>query len=171
MSTVPRGRFVWYDLMTKDQEKAIDFYSEVVGWKTEDWPNAPTRYAMWKPATGKTIGGSVQLPADQQVPQHWIGYIAMPNVDDSIAAATKLGATVVSPPQDIPTVGRSAVLADPQGAVFAIFTPEGDAPGHEGEPEVGEVSWHELYTTDYKAAFDFYSQLFGWEKSREMDMG
>ena len=174
MSTVPRGRFVWYDLMTTDQEKAIDFYSEVVGWTTEDWPQAPTRYPMWKPAAGGMIGGSVPLPADQAkggVPQHWIGYIATPNVDETIEAAKQLGANVLSPPIDIPTVGRSAVLTDPQGAVFAIFTPEGDAPGHEGAPAEGEVSWHELYTTDWEAAFDFYSKLFGWQKGQAMDMG
>lgn len=168
MSTVPRGRFVWYDLMTTDQEKAIDFYSEVVGWTTEDWPNAPQRYAMWKPAKGRTIGGSIQM---ENMPAHWLGYIATPNVDAAIAAATTLGAKVVSPPQDIPMVGRSAALADPQGAVFGIFAPDGDAPGHEGAAEVGEVSWHELYTTDYEAAFKFYSQLFGWEKGQSMDMG
>jgi uncharacterized protein len=172
MSTTPRGRFVWYDLMTTDQEKAIDFYNEVVGWTTEEWQGAPTRYPMWKPAAGSTIGGSVPLTADQAgIPQHWMGYIATPNVDDTIAAAKKLGATVVSEPIDIPTVGRSAVLSDPQGAIFGIFSPEGDAPGHEGAPEVGEVSWHELYTTDHEAAFAFYSQLFGWEKGNAMDMG
>jgi predicted enzyme related to lactoylglutathione lyase len=127
---------------------------------------------MWKPATGGMIGGSVQLEkATDGEPQHWIGYIATPNVDDTIKAATKLGAKVVSAPTDIPTVGRSAVLSDPQGAVFAIFTPEGDAPGHEGAAEIGEVSWHELYTTDHEAAFQFYSQLFGWQKGRAMDMG
>jgi len=172
MSTAPKGRFVWYDLMTTDQEKAIDFYSEVVGWTTEDWPNAPQRYAMWKPATGGMIGGSVQFPPDQtSLHPHWLGYIATPNVDDTVEQSTKLGGKVVKPADDIPTVGRSAVLADPQGAIFGVFTPEGDAPGHEGAAEVGEVSWHELYTTDYEAAFKFYSQLFGWEKGQSMDMG
>lgn len=171
MSTSARGRFVWYDLMTTDQEKAIDFYSEVVGWTTEDWPNAPQRYAMWKPAKGGMIGGSVQIPREGGPPPHWMGYIATPNVDDTIAAATKLGGKVVSPPMDIPTVGRSAALADPQGAIFGIFTAEGNPPGHEGAPEEGEVSWHELYTTDLEGAFSFYSQLFGWEKGQAMDMG
>ncbi len=172
MSTVPKGRFVWYDLMTTDQEKAIDFYSEVVGWTTEDWPNAPQRYAMWKPAAGGMIGGSVQFPPDQaSLHPHWLGYIATPNVDDTVAQTTKLGGKVVKPADDIPTVGRSAVLADPQGAIFGVFTPEGDAPGHEGTADIGEVSWHELYTTDYEAAFKFYSQLFGWEKGQSMDMG
>lgn len=72
---------------------------------------------------------------------------------------------------DIQTVGRIAVLLDPQGAALAVYTPEGDAPGHDGVPAVGEFSWHELATTDYAAAFDFYSALFGWHKTEEADMG
>ena len=174
MPTEPRGRFVWYDLMTTDQEKAIDFYSEVVGWTTEDFPNAPTRYSMWKAADGHTVGGSTQLPADvakSGTPPHWLGYIATPNVDNTVQEATKLGGKVLVQPADIPTVGRYAVLQDPQGATFAVFTSAGDTPGHEGTPDLGEGSWHELYTTDYNAAFDFYSKLFGWEKDQAMDMG
>ncbi|HJU75831.1 MAG TPA: VOC family protein [Gemmatimonadaceae bacterium] len=174
MPTEPKGRFVWYDLMTTDQEKAIDFYSEVVGWTTEDFPGAPTRYAMWKSPEGANVGGSTQLPADvvqKGVPPHWIGYIATPNVDNTVQEAVKLGAKVLVQPADIPTVGRYAVLEDPQGATFAVFTAAGDTPGREEGPHVGEASWHELYTTDYKAAFDFYQKLFGWEKDQAMDMG
>jgi predicted enzyme related to lactoylglutathione lyase len=68
-------------------------------------------------------------------------------------------------------VGRFAVMSDPQGAVFAIFTPAGQAPGHEGAPELGEFSWHELATTEPPAAFRFYEKLFGWEKTTAMEMG
>ena len=64
-----------------------------------------------------------------------------------------------------------AVLADPHGAVFAVFTPEAAAPGHEGEAQLREFSWHELATHDYPAAFRFYERLFGWEKTSAMDMG
>ena len=38
-------------------------------------------------------------------------------------------------------------------------------------PEVGGFSWHELVTTDHEAAFAFYSEVFGWEKTEAMDMG
>ncbi len=174
MTTVPRGRFVWYDLMTTDQQKAIDFYTKVVGWTTEDFPGAPSRYAMWKLADGALIGGSMTLPTEQAqagIPPHWIGYISTPNVDATVSEATKLGARVLAPPNDIPTVGRYAVLADPQGAVFALFTPSGGPTKPEGPPPAGDVSWHELYTTDYEAAFEFYSKLFDWKKSSAFDMG
>jgi predicted enzyme related to lactoylglutathione lyase len=76
---------------------------------------------------------------------------------------------VVKPPGDIPNVGRFAVLADPQGATFAVFTPGGNqAPP---TPEHGGFSWHELATTDVAAAVRFYGTLFGWSKGRGHDMG
>ncbi len=72
---------------------------------------------------------------------------------------------------DIPTVGRIAVIQDPQGAMIAVYTPADVAPRHDGEPATGEFSWHELSTSDYQAAFDFYAALFGWVKGEAMDMG
>jgi predicted enzyme related to lactoylglutathione lyase len=74
-------------------------------------------------------------------------------------------------PNDVPTVGRFAAMSDPQGAVFAVFTPASQAPGHEGPPVLGEFSWHELATHDQPAAFRFYEMLFGWNKTSAMDMG
>jgi uncharacterized protein len=63
------------------------------------------------------------------------------------------------------------VLADPQGAMFALFSATGEVPGHDGPSKPGEFSWHELATTDQAAALAFYQQLFGWEKTEAMDMG
>lgn len=51
-------------------------------------------------------------------------------------------------------VGRNAVLTDPQGAVFVVFTPARNAPGPEGASRIGEFSWHELAMTDYDAPFN-----------------
>ena len=63
-----------------------------------------------------------------------------------------------------------AVLADPQGTVFAVYTPEAPTPSSD-TPALGEFSWHELATTDPAAALGFYSALFGWEKTNSFDMG
>ena len=168
-----RGRFVWYDLMTTDPDGAGSFYKEAVGWQTAPWEGGPTPYTMWM--NGETsVGGVVQLSEDALeagAPPHWLAYIATPDVDATISRATELGGKVMVPPTDIPTVGRFSVLADPSGAAFAAYTPEGDAPGHEGPGEIGEFSWHELYTSNYSEAFGFYTELFGWEKTDSMDMG
>ena len=165
----PRGRFVWFDLMTTDQAGAIDFYTKITNWGTTVW-EGPSPYTMWTNG-GTALGGIMPLAPEAEAPPHWLAYISSPDTDATVVEANKLGAKTVVAPTDIPTVGRFAVMSDPQGAVFAIYTPAEGAPGHDGPPAVGEFSWHELMTTDQAAAFEFYQRLFGWEKGQSMDMG
>ncbi len=170
--TIPHGRFVWYDLMTSDPDAAQQFYTRIAGWGTQPWGD-PGSYTMWTNG-GAPLGGTVRLPDEliaQGIPPHWLAYVCVRNVDETIREAEKLGGKAMHQPEDIPSVGRFAVLADPQGAALAIFTPAEEPPGHAGEPRLGEFSWHELMTTDYVAAFDFYKTLFGWEKISDFDMG
>ncbi|TNF23418.1 MAG: VOC family protein [Deltaproteobacteria bacterium] len=167
------GRFVWHDLMTPDAEAAKAFYGEVVGWGIQLFEGGKEPYAMWTNADGP-IGGVMVLPAEARAmgaPPHWMAYSATPDLAATVARAEALGARVFVPPTAIPTVGAFAVLADPQGAAFAAFTPEGDAPGGDGPEAVGQFSWHELMTSDPDAAWAFYSELFGWQKQEAMDMG
>ena len=62
-----------------------------------------------------------QVPA--QVPSYWLPYFMVADCDASTAKASSLGAKTMVDPLDIPNTGRFAVLADPQGAMFALFTP------------------------------------------------
>jgi predicted enzyme related to lactoylglutathione lyase len=78
---------------------------------------------------------------------------------------------VLKAPADIPNVGRLAVLTDPQGATFALFTPGAGAPPPGPQPAQGAFSWHELATTDVPGALRFYGELFGWRKGAGHDMG
>jgi uncharacterized protein len=168
-----RGRFVWYDLMTPDPEGAKPFYTAVMGWGIEVWDNPAMQYTMWK-VGDRTIGGIMVMPAEAiagGAKPHWLAYVAVPDVDATTARAQELGAKVMVPPTAIPTVGRFAVIADPQGALIAPYTPDKPRPEAEGKPPVGEFSWHELATTEPEAAFDFYHEIFGWEKTSAMDMG
>ena len=165
----PRGRFVWFELLTSDPEAAPGFYSRVTGWGTAPFPG-PTPYTMWT-SDGVPLGGMMKLPPDTKSSPHWLAHISTPNVDGTVEQAVDLGARVLVPATDIPTVGRFAIMTDPHGASFAVYTPEGPAPGHDGEAQLREFSWHELATHDYPAAFRFYERLFGWEKSQAMDMG
>lgn len=168
-----RGRFVWHDLLTTDPEAAKAFYTAVVGWGTTTWDQMETPYTMW--TAGETpIGGIMQKPAEAVAAgakPEWLAYVTVPDVDAAAARATALGGKVMAPPRDIPTVGRFAVLADPQGAFIAAYKPENAQPEAEGKPPLGDFSWHELATTDHEAAFAFYADLFGWEKTSAMDMG
>jgi len=160
------GRFVWFDLMTPDTEGAKAFYGALINWTTTKWSSGD--YEMWT-AGKEQVGGLMALP-EAGAPPHWLGYVASEDVDAAVKRVEQLGGKVHRPPSDIPEVGRFAVVADPQGAVFALFksstpqaVPEMRKPGH--------VGWAELNTTDWKSAWRFYSELLGWKKVSSMDMG
>jgi uncharacterized protein len=167
--STPRGRFVWHDLMTKDAAAAIEFYKKVAGWGTQKWEGSQP-YTMWT-VDNAPIGGVMAMRAGDSNRPHWLGYVSSPDVDATVADAIGRGAKTHVPPTDIPNVGRFAVLADPQGAAFAVYTAREGSGGTVGPPKRGEMSWHELATTDPVAVFDFYQPLFGWEKTSAMDMG
>jgi predicted enzyme related to lactoylglutathione lyase len=153
-----RGRFIWHELLTTDTAAAAAFYPKVVPWRTQ--PSNMPGYTIFM-AGGTQVGGLMALPADASgTPAHWLVYVGTPNVDATCAQAQGLGARICKAATDIPNVGRFAVLADPQGATFAVFTPSGPPPGP--SPDQGAFSWHELQTTDVAAALRFYGQLVGW---------
>jgi len=169
MSTADvRGRFIWHELLTTDTAGAAAFYPRVVPWRTQ--PSSMPGYTLWM--AGQTqIGGLTALPQEAGgPPPHWLIYVGTPSVDASCLQAQRLGARVLKAPADIPNVGRFAVLSDPQGATFALFTP-GSGPPPGPEPLQGGFSWHELATTDVAGAARFYGELFGWRKGRAHDMG
>jgi len=172
MSEIPLGRFAWYELLTSDPDAAPSFYRPLTGWTTETAEIGGGPYTLW--LNGETpAGGMMQLPEEAVAggaPPHWLVHISTPNLDETVAKATELGATILTS-MTIPTVGSFAIIADPQGAVFSAYQPEGDTPGHDDLAGMGEFSWNELMTSDWEAAWAFYSELFGWKESHAMDMG
>jgi predicted enzyme related to lactoylglutathione lyase len=172
MADNPRGQFVWYDLATSDTDAAIGFYTDLIGWGTQEWEGGPQPYTLWT-NNDAPLGGVMVLPEDAKkagAPPHWMAYIDTPDIDAAVAQVGELGGVVHHPVTDIPGAGKFAVLADPQGAVFSVYASEQE-PGEQKVPQPGDISWHELGTTDYEAAFEFYSTVFGWQKTDEMDMG
>jgi predicted enzyme related to lactoylglutathione lyase len=168
-----RGRFVWYDLMTSDPKAAEDFYGKLIGWGTQASDAGDTPYTMW---TNKEIplGGVMELPEEARAagaPPNWIGYVAVENVDAVTEKTVRLEGSILHPPTSIEGAGRFAVLADPQGAVFAVYAHPGEEESSSGPPPMGQFSWNELATSDYKKALSFYSDLFGWTPKDTMDMG
>jgi predicted enzyme related to lactoylglutathione lyase len=167
----PHGPFVWHELMVPNTSSAPAFYQNITGWGTQKFDGGMD-YTMWTNGQAP-VGGLMELPEELKsngVPPHWLHYVGVNDVDATAKKAEELGGHVNVPPTDIPDVGRFAVLADPQGAVVAIYKSSQDNPAP-GEPQIGEFSWHELATTDRAAAFDFYSKLFGWKETSSMDMG
>lgn len=164
------GQFVWYELTTPDVDGARKFYPPITGWGTQQFDQD---YTMWTTG-GAPFAGIFRLGPEQRqqgIPPNWMPYIEAGNVDDTARKLTSLGGTVVVSPTDIPGTGRFAVVRDPQGATFGLYKSNTASRAWDGTPALGRISWHELMTTDYKTAFEFYRQLFGWEKTGEMDMG
>jgi uncharacterized protein len=165
-STEILGRFVWHELLTTDTAGAAAYYPKVVPWRTEA-SNMPG-YTIWM--AGETqVGGLMELPQEGSA-AHWLVYVGTPDVDETCAKAQSLGGRVLKASTDIPNVGRFAVLLDPQGATFAVFTPKPGQPAPTPAAQ-GGFSWHELATTDVAGALRFYGDLFGWRKGPGHDMG
>lgn len=163
-----RSPFVWHELMTSNPDAAAAFYAKVFSWKVQGWPQDPS-YRTWM-GGALPIGGLMSLPDQAKLagaPPHWMSYVGVPDVDAAVRRSAGLGAQTHVGPRDIPGAGRFAVLADPQGATFAVYTP----PPGEAIPGPDAFSWHELATTDYQAAWKFYRAMFGWEHTGSEDMG
>ncbi len=174
-ASIPRGRFVWYELLANDTAAAAGFYPGVIGWTTQQWKTPPGTppYTMWQNGAN-AIGGMMTLPPEAKAagaPSHWVGYVSVPDTDAAFKQATGLGAMTLMAPFDIPEVGRAAVIKDPQGAVLSLFRPSMAGSGNLPPRGVGNVSWHELATDDASKAWTFYETMFGWKKGDAMDMG
>jgi predicted enzyme related to lactoylglutathione lyase len=157
------GRFIWYELITTDVEAAKTFYTEVLGWGTE---NAGHGYTLFTTA-GATVSGLMHLSDEAKrmgLRPSWLGYVGVDDVDTAADRVKQLGGTAY-PPMEIPNVSHLSVAIDPQMATIAVFKwlngrepPELTAPGG--------IGWHELLADDWEKAWPFYSELFGWQKAR-----
>ena len=165
--------FFWYELMTTDVPAAETFYRDVVGWNSQPFESSGIDYVVFN-AGERAVCGLMLLPEEAKAmgtPPCWMGYIHAKDVDAATASVKKAGGTVHREPSDIPEVGRFSVVADPQGAAFMLMTPQGPDQEPLAPDAAGNVGWRELYTTDWHAAFGFYSTQFGWTKDEAMEMG
>jgi predicted enzyme related to lactoylglutathione lyase len=168
------GRFRWYELYANNPATAKKFYPPITGWGIENWADAGDEpYEMWT-AGGVPFAGLMAVSPEMKsrgAPPHWVPYIGVKSASETLAKAASLGGQTAWGPETVPTVGTFAGIKDPQGAIFAILQPAQESPGYEGNATLGKPSWHELMTSDYKAAYAFYSALFGWDKHSESDVG
>lgn len=112
--------FVWNELASNDAEIAKKFYTETLGWTFQKFKLPAGNY--WVIMSGdQMVGGmggleTASLPGKGS--SHWFSFIEVDDVDARIAKAEKAGAEILSPPENVPNVGRVAVLRDPTGAAI-----------------------------------------------------
>jgi uncharacterized protein len=115
------GTLCWGDLSTSDTASAQKFYSGLFGWKFESGEKDSSGYLHIK--NGEHFIGGLPPAKHLQpgVPPHWLAYFLVDDVDATANKAKEMGAKFFVPPMTMEGVGRMAIVADPQGAVFAIF--------------------------------------------------
>ena len=127
------GSFCWNELATNDDQAAINFYKQLLGWEIKSSNMPPCEGAEAPPMVyneivvgGKHVGGIYKMgPEFGQTPSHWGAYVAVEDVDAKAAQVVELGGKVCVPPTDIPNTGRFCVVNDPTGAAISLITLKG----------------------------------------------
>jgi uncharacterized protein len=155
----PAGTFSWVDLATTDVDGARDFYTALFGWAADDDAGG----TMLR-RDGSLVSAIFPLSDESRAsgaPPSWTSYVAVSDVDATMARAVELGGSVARDAFDLGDVGRVALVVDPQGARFALWR-AGTHFGAERVNDLGCLCMNELVTSDLDAARAFYEQLFGW---------
>lgn len=165
MNSYPNGTFCWPELTAADWKSAKEFYCKLFNWQANDQEIGDDSYYTMLQKSDQDIGAMYQMMPEQKergVKTHWLSYIAVDSVDQTVAKAKALGAEIIAGPHDVFEAGRMAMIAEPGGATFAIW----QANQHKGAAILNEnetMCWNELATRDSDKSGDFYSQLFGWQ--------
>lgn len=120
------GKFFWNELMTRDVERAKTFYADTLGWSFEAMPMPGGGGTYWiVKVGGEPAAGIFDISAPEfgPVPESWMAYIAVDDVDARVKKATAAGARLMKPIFDVPGVGRIAILMEPGGAGIGWITP------------------------------------------------
>ena len=132
--TMPaNGSFCWNELSTTDDQAAINFYTQLLGWEIKssnatacEGSEAPPMVYNEIVVDGKHVGGIFKMgPEFGGAPSHWMPYVAVEDVDAKAVEVAELGGKVCVPPTDIPNTGRFCVVNDPTGATISLITLKG----------------------------------------------
>ncbi|MFI6294329.1 VOC family protein [Nonomuraea sp. NPDC050790] len=114
------GGLHWLDLNTRDGSRIDAFYSAVFSY---DVRPASADYSLWH-AGGRAVAGRLEMSDEEWagIPEHWMTYFAVEDVEATASLAERLGGTVGHGPVDSPQ-GRLAIIGDPSGIPFTTITP------------------------------------------------
>jgi uncharacterized protein len=123
------GHFHWNELMTRDVARAKKFYADTLGWTYDSMPMPEGDTYVVATVDGEPVAGifDISSPEYEGVPESWMSYIAVDDVDARVKRATQAGAKLMKPAFDVPGVGRIAMLTEPGGAGIGWMTPADDA--------------------------------------------
>lgn len=159
------GEFLWCDLATFGANDALKFYGGVFRWRftTETFPDGSVyHYATHRDDVTAGIYEMPEIYRDAGMPSFWMTYVGVDEISPSIDLATKLGGRLILGPASFGAGAAIAMLEDPLGARFTIFTGNHLQPRRRNMVD-GSHAWDELLTPDVEAATAFYGELFNWK--------
>jgi predicted enzyme related to lactoylglutathione lyase len=157
------GKVVWADLVTPDLSAAEKFYGGLFGWRFQSVRAGDADYAVAM-LDGRAVGGLMQktIAPGEHHQSAWLTFIAVRDVDATKRTALAHKAKLLVDSRTYGGRGRQAILADPEGAVFAIVaSSSGDSPDYLAAP--GEWIWSSLHAKDAGTEAAFYQDLFGYD--------
>jgi uncharacterized protein len=161
-TSYPPGAFSWVDLVTADAAASKAFYSDLFGWDVDD-TGIGDGYTIFR-LDGDAVGGLLEVSdatTASVAPPTWTSFVTVADADIAAKRAVQHGGKVRSEPNEMFESGRTAVLEDPHGALFAVWQPLTRI-GAERVNDIGCLCINELATTDIDGARAFYQDLFGW---------
>jgi uncharacterized protein len=112
------GALVWNELAAADLDGSSAFYSGLFGWSIAPFPDSPQLYLTIR--NGERSNGGMREATPPGVPPHWLVYFGVDDLDAATERVRELGGSVHAGPIDI-QMARIAIVADPQGALFALY--------------------------------------------------
>ncbi|MER7919270.1 MULTISPECIES: VOC family protein [unclassified Streptomyces] len=150
----PEGTPCWLDAQLSDVEGGKRFYGDLFGWSF--WEGEAG--SVWAGLDGRPVA-QLGRKADGRMPTVWTVYFATPDIQTLARRLTAAGGRLVVPPYPVAELGRAALAADPEGAVFGLWQARRH-PGFGRRHKPGTFVWAELYTRDTTGANTFYGGLF-----------
>lgn len=151
------GKIVWHDLFTRDVTVAREFYSQLFGWRYQNYTSGAKTYTLLT-HNGKSIAGIVELEPGNQNENQWLSYISVMDVKRAFGHVTANGGKVLISPRKFFQHGELAIFTDPEGAAFGVLN------SMSGDPEdvlakTGEWIWADLLAKNPQQLSRFYQGI------------
>jgi predicted enzyme related to lactoylglutathione lyase len=148
--------------MTKDVGRAKQFYGDLLGWRFEDTKRGDRPYVVAR-AGATPVAGIVDVSAMADAGAQWLSYMAVADVDQTIALVKSSGGMVLVEARNLP-LARAAVITDPEGAPLGLAQLRRDVPDP-AQASPNEFFWQEYLANDTDKALAFYKRLAGYESA------
>jgi predicted enzyme related to lactoylglutathione lyase len=166
-TTAPVGAPCWIELTTSDSDRSRAFYSQVFGWTAEE-PNAEFGGYFNFVKDGVPIAGAMASQPGGGLSDVWSIYLNSPDADATTRLASEHGGAVHVPVMEVADIGRMAFVGDVGGAAIGVWQPGTfNGFGVFGDPNT--PAWFELQTRNWRAALEFYRDVFHWTIVEQSD--